>query len=842
MKKMTAKILAFILVFAMAFPVAAIMRPETVASAASVALTATKKTVVIGNTYTVTIKDKTLVSKTSYSSSNTKVATVNGKGVVTAIAAGTAKITCKVTLKSGALVTLYCTITVKKRVPATAVAFKNVIHEEINAHIIEVGDKYDFNMKLTPTTSTDSTYFTIADSEIASVTAGGIVTAKQEGITVLEARAGMNATEANKASNTVVAKTYIYVKPKTVVTPTATPTPTPVPEAKATGVTMVSSQEIQIQFNTAIDKTSVIDNNANLVSGAISVTKGSGALDYGTLLPKLSADKKSLSLTCSGEFNGTYVVTVFNKVMSEDGQIVTAASFQSEFKDNVGPSYVTSEISDNGNACQIIFNEAIDISNLAIIAVSGSNNETVKSKLSNIANYSLSADRKSLTVDMTGCGERAINVMVSMVGIKDLKGNASAQYQMNVLVQTDTTEKPIANVVSVVRESKTTIVATFDKPIETAGYAILDNNNLYGVIDIADRTKVRYTLMNTTVTGTKAIVFRDYRNYNMVYAASTSQTRAVDLTLDTTPPKVVESSLTTVVNEGITSQILELKYNKNISVVSPSGTIGAKISSVNADIYTRNLSYTAVASGQTLTLTFTGQVLEAGYYTITMPASIVMDTLENLSTQETIVVTKQGGSSSVLPQPTSVDQDITNPSKITVKFANKLDLASAQTVTNYRVNGVYTPVSATVTSQSDTEAVVELIFNSGTFTTNGSYTFTASGVKGHNGTYGEMSIYNTVLSLINNNSPQVKSCQLITTNMIQITLTKDVTGTAKFMVYTSSGYVEANGVYTAGNIVYVSLPVSIDVGTYIMTTENQLVDSSNNIANIQSPMAVSKGF
>lgn len=840
MKKITTRILAFILVFAMAFPIATALTPETTASAAAIALTATKKTVVLGNTYTVTLKDSSNVSKKSFKSSNTKIATVNGKGVVTPVAQGTAIIKCTATLKTGVTVSATCKITVKKRVPARELSFKNLVHDKINAHIIEVGDSYDFNVKLTPTDSTDTSYFTIADSDIASVSASGIVSAKKEGITVLEARAGLNATEAK--NSTAIAKTYIYVVPKTIVTPPPTPTPTPVVKPEATKVNMVGSQELQVKFNTQIAKSSVIDGNNKLIEGAITITPGNGANSYGILTARLSEDKTTVSISSTGEFNGTYVVTVFNKVMSMDGQLVEPASFQIDFKDLVGPSYVNSEITDSGYICKINFSEAIDISNLQIISVAGTNNQTVKSRLTTASNYILSTDKKSLTIDLSSCGEKVINVMVGMIGIKDVKGNVSSPYTLNAIVECDGTEKPVANVIDVVRESKTTLVATFDQPIQFGGYAIVDGSYLTGVVDSNNPKLVRYTLTNTSLVGTKTVVFSNYRNFNMVNSSTNNQTRAVDFTLDTTAPSITGYEIKSEILNQVTVPSLELTFDKNISVINVSGTISALVNSINGDIYTKSLGYTAVAKDKKLILTFNGQNLESGFYTFTIPGGLVMDALENLSAPAKISISNQIGSNNALPQPISIIQDGTIPSKVIVTFSNKLDTASAQLVTNYKINGSIIPTSASIVEQSNSNAVVELIFNSGAFTTNGIYTITVSGIKGYNGTYGEMNVYNTVLTLINNNSPEVISCKLTHSGLIQLTLSKQVTGTGKFQVYTSGGFVDASSVFTSGNIIYITLPTTTTSETYLKLVTNEFRDANNNLANIPSQILAEKAY
>lgn len=839
MKKLLAKLMAFVLAFAVMMPVAAQTVTPIVASAATVSLAATKKTVIVGNTYTITLKNSSSVKKSSWKSSDTTVATVNGKGVVTAKAAGTAKITCTATLDTGKQQTLTCTITVKKRVAATSVSL-NSVHDKINAHFIEVGGNYDFNTKLTPSNSTDSTYYRIADADIASVNTAGVVTGKKAGITVLEARIGLNKTEANKATNKVVARTYIYVTPKAAATPTPTPTPAAAP--KATGVTMVSSKEISIAFNTEILKSSVIDSNGDLIKGAISVVSGTNATDYGTLSAKLSADLKSISLTSTGEFDGTYVVTIFNKVMTMTNEFVEAESFQVDFKDTVGPMYLNSTIDDNGYLCKINFNEALDISSLQIITVTGTNDTAVKGRLNAVSSYTLSEDRKSLVVDLSNMGIRSLDAMVGMVGIKDLKGNASAQYQMNVLVQIDGTEKPLAQIVNVERTSKSVLTATFDRAIQYAGYAVVEGSIMNGTVDSKDNKKVNYTIGNTAITGVKAVQFSGWFNYNVVSATGNTRTMNVNFTLDSTPPQVTGYDLHSSSLNGISGYALDVTFSKDIAVTNASGTIATLVNSVNGNIGTQNYTYTASASGKVLTLNFLAQTFDNGTYTFTLPAGIVIDSLENASKVQLIKIVKSAGSSSQLPAPVTVIQDSTNPSKIIVTFANKLDLETAQTAANYMVNGSITPLSATITSQSESSAVVELLFNSSSFMTSGAYTMTIQGIKGFNGAYAQMKEYNTVLTLVENTGANVTSCKLTSSTTIVITLTKDVTGTGEFMYYGNNGLTSVSSVFSAGNQIYLSLPDVMTQNTYVIVVNNGFKDNNNNTALLPTQMNAVKSY
>lgn len=101
-------VLALALAVALAAPTAAVTAPvTTVEAAAKVKLNATKKTLNVGKTYTLKLKNAT--GKVTWKSNKKTVATVTAKGKVKAVASGTATITatnkkktykCKITVKN----------------------------------------------------------------------------------------------------------------------------------------------------------------------------------------------------------------------------------------------------------------------------------------------------------------------------------------------------------------------------------------------------------------------------------------------------------------------------------------------------------------------------------------------------------------------------------------------------------------------------------------------------------------------------------------------------------------------------------------------------------------------
>ena len=111
------KILKKMLVIVVAAAILLSVHPDIQASAA-VKLSATKKTVYVGETFTMKVSGTTKAVK--WSSSNKAVASVTQKGKVTAKKSGKATITAKVSSKS-----LKCAVTVKDKFSASN-ALKNI--------------------------------------------------------------------------------------------------------------------------------------------------------------------------------------------------------------------------------------------------------------------------------------------------------------------------------------------------------------------------------------------------------------------------------------------------------------------------------------------------------------------------------------------------------------------------------------------------------------------------------------------------------------------------------------------------------------------------------------------
>lgn len=244
MKKFT-KTTAVALALALSLSLGAGVEADAAAKVKKVAVTAdaiSKKTVTIAKgkkkQLTVKINGKAIkVKKNSknvtFKSSNSKIASVSKKGLVSAKKTGTAKVT--ITSKKNKKKK----VTIKVKVVKTAV---KKVTAKIDKATLNVGEKATVTYKLTKKPSFKKVSITSNKPAVASVTKKGVVTAKAAGTAKITVKAldGSN----KKASVTVTVNAPA--------TPAPSPAPSPAPaKEKYTTITPVQgvTAEVEVSFN-----------------------------------------------------------------------------------------------------------------------------------------------------------------------------------------------------------------------------------------------------------------------------------------------------------------------------------------------------------------------------------------------------------------------------------------------------------------------------------------------------------------------------------------------------------------------------------------------------------------
>lgn len=295
----------------------------TSTASATAGLNVSKKVVVMGTTYQFTLKnvDSSKVKSTSWKANRTSIAKVDQSGLVTPVKAGTTTIKCTVNYTNGNTATYSAKVTVKNHVKATSVKITGATVNSEGYIVMHPGEKITLKASVTPQSANDTAFFYSVDGTVA--TAGsttGVIRAKKNGITMVTVK--MALTSAKAKSSTVTANVFIKVEDKPA--PTATPVPTEVPASEnpyVTSAKITGANELTINFSESVMRSTIIS-DGSINPKSVVIGAANDAHDIGVIKASLANSRKSLVITTSGVFNGTYSVTVSSNVKNDSGKTV----------------------------------------------------------------------------------------------------------------------------------------------------------------------------------------------------------------------------------------------------------------------------------------------------------------------------------------------------------------------------------------------------------------------------------------------------------------------------------------------------------------------------------------
>ena len=178
-------------------------------------LNSDEQTICVGKTFDFNLENEAKDAKVKWSSSNTKIATVDAaSGVVKGVAKGKVNIHCVITTADKTTYRLYAKVTVVK--PAVKVEINNKITS------LKVGETYNLNVTITPKTANDTVTWSSSDKAIADPASNGVFKAKKAGKVTITATSFSG--RKDSVTIKVISDGEEYVEEK----PTVTVTPTPV--------------------------------------------------------------------------------------------------------------------------------------------------------------------------------------------------------------------------------------------------------------------------------------------------------------------------------------------------------------------------------------------------------------------------------------------------------------------------------------------------------------------------------------------------------------------------------------------------------------------------------------
>jgi hypothetical protein len=704
----------------------------------------------------------------------------------------------------------------------------------------------DFDCTLTPSNTSDQVYWSIGkegDPDCIRIddAKAGKITAMKAGKVTLRVAAVGTATQAAAVKSIVDDSLIIEVVG---------------PTAAVNSVDIKDSNTIVTVFGSPVLESTVIGANG-ILSSNIEITlrkdtKGVLGSDPGTLKASLSTDKKTLTITTEKAMSGNYGINFTTNIKTTDNIALEAYYKAMTYSDGSGPYIVQTTLDDSGLVSTIQFNEVVNFDNLK---VSGATlvNSTVAADgstltlLNNKMNYVISDDKKSLSINLSGMAlaDRGKLFSVYISGIKDTAGNVPATVYVTAYLQTDTSPKPQARVVSVARTAYNTITVTFNRSIQTPGYISVSGGSwIPGRVDDTNKLKVNYPLSTAEAayTGAKSVQVGHYNSYNVIptdTSASTMQSYMVDFTADTIPPTMTQYTYDADTN------IMTLTFSESVSLVTTSGILSAKYVSANDEISPNtNIAYTQVTHtlGNNIIQLKLSSISLLGMYTFTIQPGFVYDNYRNTNIARDITINNTSSTSAELPAPYRLYQSTTNPDQVIVEFANKLDKTSAETIGNYVITGV-TIIKAELTKNtSDTGATVTLTMASDGVAVTVVRPVTITGVRGYNNSYGAIKGYSGSLEIKENKKPSYTgiSFDSVTKNTIKINFDEAIQGTMVVQVTQINGSYSSvipNTVSISGNNVNITLSSVVPSGSYLKVDiiTNSITDLAGNASKAMAP-------
>ena len=557
----------------------------------------------------------------------------------------------------------------------------------------------------------------------------------------------------------------------------------PVVALAVTSVSAINATQLQVVFNKAIDKATVIDAtlaDGTLVTDAVTVTPV-GSATATTLTGVLSADGKTLTLTNATIWTaGRNVVVVNNTVKDTTGAAITKYDeILTIVADTTAPTIVsTTKLS--ATTFKVTFSEPMNALGVTYKLANG----TVP-----IVSSPLIAGNNEVVFTLTSGVVAGDVVTATFVGASDKAGNLLTPNPATTTFTMGSKDGVIPTIASITQTGAKTFDVKFSEELNAAPTITIAGVNLTPVKSTTDATVYNVTGTNV-LDGLTTVTFGIFTDLSG--ETTEVQSKVVIFTKDTVAPKVVSSAIVADATTG--KQFIELTFDKDVTLtgatIDGSETTGSYVKDFVTTPITSltdsSLAYRVdtdkkVVRAQLSTLLGATDEANASYTLalnldgITSLTGVVVVNPTNVTF--TRVVDGSGANTTVLAQPTSIIQGADN-NKVNVVFPAAVDGASAINIANYSIGGAtiesvsLQPVAAGTTQT----AVLNLVSGSNAFT--GVRTISVANVKASGSTV-TMVAYSTTVSLKENVLPTLSSAKVTS-------VTQAVTGVAAVTAVTAA--------------------------------------------------------
>ncbi|MBB6176029.1 hypothetical protein HNQ82_000840 [Anoxybacillus tengchongensis] len=617
----------------------------------------------------------------------------------------------------------------------------------------------------------------------------------------------------------------------------------PVVTPKVESVSAINAKQIEVKFNTKMDKDSVTDVTKYAIKRAgvasVALTNNSSATDA---TASLSEDGKTLTITLNNALTSpTWSIAEgdsFNfeigKLKAANGKEIEAQSVSIKYSDKVAPNLVsaTAKAATTTRTVTLKFSEPVDFATTGVFKVNGQ-----------VATPSAGSDVREVVLTTSQSLTAGQKYTVEVTNLKDLAGNLITPNPVS-LDFTVTQDNTADGIDSVTVQGDNQVKVVFKEPMDSSTVTAAGNIKLVdangnaitnvSVAPVANSNNKEYTI--TVGQGTNLYANADTNTVNVIFTnaikdasgnAITPETRTVTFTKDKVAPKVSKVQLIapgdTYDGVAYANGALLLTFDEKVLRPADGGTPGnftkSKIQVIDQDgtvITDALFSAGATISGTVLdskdnaklVIPFTAAPASTvKTATVRLVASAVTDASLGANGNAAATVTGVDFTTSVADtqkpviSAASVAGGSGNTITFTITEAN-LDKSTVLDINNYRLDGAPLPDGSyvTINSVGSTHTVTVHLPAGSISKTRTNYAFTISGIKDKAGNTADVVAVNNV-SLTDDVQPVLTAGRLNNDGTITLTYSEAVTGVAPSdLVVTLNGKTVASTALTVNNI------------------------------------------
>jgi hypothetical protein len=546
-------------------------------------------------------------------------------------------------------------------------------------------------------------------------------------------------------------------------------------------VCAINATQVEVKFNTAIDKSSVLDNAGAIQSSAIFTLVGLDSQAATTVTgAKLSEDGKTLTLTTSAAVSKRYDVVV-DGLKAANGKDVTKFQQVVSFTADTTAPAILSTTKNSSSSFTVKFSEPLN--SLGTVSYALADGTFVAASATGVTNdFTTGAQEVTFSIGTDVAAGK--EVVATFVGAQDKAGNLLTPNPAKVSFVKGSADGVAPVVSSLTQTGAKTFTVKFTEQLLANPVVTVSGTTVASVSkDSTDPTLYKVTT-NGVLDGLTTVSISNFADLSGEAGSTTS--RLVTFVKDTAAPKVTSSAV--VVDSTTNKQYLEFTFDKE--VVATAATVTGAGSFVKDYVTTAfTTSATAVTpKADTKNVlrveldTFLGGTttdVEGAVYKFNLTfagvqsaAGVVADSASTTFNRGKDGVPANTTVANVVAN--SVAQSLTDNNKVNVTFDTAVDGASATNVANYRIDGAVVE-SVTLNPVVAGQQSVTLNLKAGSNNFTGVRNISISNVKALGSSKVMNPFFTNTVSLNENIAPVVTSAKLTAVDTIKLTFSEVIT-------------------------------------------------------------------